>query len=99
MRDPAAVLKHMQGASRAGVQAAFSPASRFALVCVPCSSAHLPIHLSVPFWCADPIWKQLISCGVWAPFIHPSRAQCPGGLGCFQADPHFSWWEWEWGTQ
>lgn len=42
---------------------------------------------SVHFCCADPIWKQVISCGVWAPSIHPSRAQCPGELGsCFQAD-------------
>lgn len=21
----------------------------------------------------------------------------PWGLGCFQADPRFSWWEWKWG--
>lgn len=64
------------------------------LVCLQCSATHLPVHLSVYFCCADPIWKQVISCGVWAPSIQPSRAQCPGELGsCFQADPRFSWWE------
>lgn len=66
IRDLSLPSRTCRAASPARTQAAFSSASCFPLVCLSFSFAHLPVHLSVHFCCADPIWKQMMSHGVWA---------------------------------
>ena len=70
-------------ASPARAQAAFPSASCFPLVCLLCSSSCLPVHLSVHFGCAEPIWKQLIS-QLLESGLHPltpAGLRAPGELG------------------
>lgn len=67
-------LSACRAASLARAQTAFPSASCFPHVCLLSSPTCLPVHLSVHFCCADPIWKQLISRGIWAPSTHSNRA-------------------------
>ena len=78
IRDLSLPSRTCRAASPARAQAAFPSASCFPLVCLFFSFTHLPVHLSVHFCCADPIWKQLISHGVRAARTTPAGLNVRG---------------------